>query len=132
MESLATPQEADLVDEQIRILMASPRYLPEREASAERPQIYHSGGEGLISSSSQGRTFSAQGNLWHGSRTLFSKISSPGRWGPQGMSATGGLVRVPNLHVCKHLALGLAHAGREGRMNVLPWYRLVGVAKTSS
>ena len=27
---------------------------------------------------------------------------------------------------------GVAHAGREGRINVLPWYRLVGVAKTSS
>ena len=26
----------------------------------------------------------------------------------------------------------VAHAGREGRMNILPWYRLVGVAKTSS
>ena len=53
MDSLATPREADLDDEQIRILLASPRYLPEREASAERSQIYHSGGEGLMSSSSQ-------------------------------------------------------------------------------
>ena len=26
---------------------------------------------------------------------------------------------------------GVAHAGEEGRINVLPWYRLVGVAKTS-
>ena len=47
MESLATPQEADLDDEQIRILLASPRYLLEREASAERSQICHSGGEGF-------------------------------------------------------------------------------------
>ena len=44
----------------------------------------------------------------------------------------GGLARVPNLHVCKHLILGVAHAGEEGRINVLPWYRLVGVAKTFS
>ena len=29
-------------------------------------------------------------------------------------------------------SLGVAHAGREGRMNVLPWYRPVGVAKNSS
>ena len=36
------PQEADLDDEQIRALLASPRYLLEREASAERSQIYHS------------------------------------------------------------------------------------------
>ena len=31
-----------------------------------------------------------------------------------------------------HLLIGVAHAGEEGRINVLPWYRLVGVAKTSS
>ena len=42
MESLATPQEADLDDEQIRALLASPRYLTKREASAERSQVYHS------------------------------------------------------------------------------------------
>ena len=42
-------------------------------------------------------------------------------------------MRVPNLRVCKHLLiLGVAHAGREGRIDVLPWYRPVGVAKTSS
>ena len=29
-------------------------------------------------------------------------------------------------------AITLAHAGREGRINVLPWYRLVGVTSTSS
>ena len=39
-------------DERIRTLLASPRYLPEREASAERSQIYHTGEEGLMSSSS--------------------------------------------------------------------------------
>ena len=52
-ESIATPQEADLDDEQIRALPAPPRYLPEREASAERSQIYHSEKEGLMSSASQ-------------------------------------------------------------------------------
>ena len=36
---------------------------------------------------------------------------------------------VPNLRVCEHLSKGMAHAGRKGRINVLPWYRLVGVAK---
>ena len=49
IESIATPQEADLDDEQIRALLASPRYLPEREASAERSQDYHSKSEGLMS-----------------------------------------------------------------------------------
>ena len=39
-ESIATPQEADFDDEQIRALLASPRYLPEEEASAERSQVY--------------------------------------------------------------------------------------------
>ena len=53
-ESIATPQEADLDDEQIRALLALPRYLLEREASAERSQVYHSDREGLMSSSSQG------------------------------------------------------------------------------
>ena len=62
MESLATPQEAaDLDDEQIRTLMASPRFLPERETSAERSQIYHSEGEGLMSSSSQSLNFFGTG-----------------------------------------------------------------------
>ena len=51
---------------------------------------------------------------------------------PKGVSKTGGggLARVPNLRVCKHLFdFGVAHAGGEGRINVLPWYRPVGVAK---
>ena len=39
IESIATHQEADLDDEQIRALLASPRYLPEREASAERSHL---------------------------------------------------------------------------------------------
>ena len=42
IERGASPQVADLDDEQIRALLASPRYLPEREASAERLQIHHS------------------------------------------------------------------------------------------
>ena len=41
-------------------------------------------------------------------------------------------MRVPNLRVCKHLLVGVAHAGRREWVNILPWYRLVGVAKTSS
>ena len=53
IESIVTPQEADLDDEQIRALLASPRYLPEREASAARFQIYHSEREGSMPSSSQ-------------------------------------------------------------------------------
>ena len=36
IESIATPQEADLDDEQICGLLASPRYIPEREASPEQ------------------------------------------------------------------------------------------------
>ena len=35
--------------------------------------------------------------------------------------------------VCANtFAIGVAHAGEEGWINILPWYRLVGVAKTSS
>ena len=57
----------------------------------------------------------------------------PGRWDHQGLSITGGgLVKVPNLRVCK-TPMGRSGTRRgEGRINVLPWYCLVGVAKTSS
>ena len=55
------PPEADLDDEQIRALLASPRYLPERKASAERSQLYHSEREGLLSSSSQSLNFIGTG-----------------------------------------------------------------------
>ena len=56
----------------------------------------------------------------------------PGGWVPQNRSPTGGggLSRVPNLRVCKHLGDGVAHAEWEGWNNVLPWYRLVGVVST--
>ena len=57
IESVDTPQEADLDDEQIRALLAFPQYLPEREASAERSQIRHPEREGLMSSSSQSLNF---------------------------------------------------------------------------
>ena len=61
IESIATPQEADLDDEQIRAMLASPRYLPEREASAECSQVYHSEREILMASSSQGLNFIGTG-----------------------------------------------------------------------
>ena len=52
-----------LDDEQIRALLASPRYLAEREASAERSQVYHSETEGLMSSSIQSLNFISTGQL---------------------------------------------------------------------
>ena len=57
----------------------------------------------------------------------------PEGWGPQGVPRTvgGGPARVPNLRVCYHFVIG-SDTGREGRMNVVPWYRPLGVAKTSS
>ena len=64
-----------------------------------------------------------------------SKWSWPLRWGLQGMSWTGGggLARVPNLRMCKQLFVRVAHAGGgEGWIDILPWYRLVGVTRTSS
>ena len=53
---------------------------------------------------------------------------------PQVRSPTGGcgLARVLSLRVCKRLGTGVAYAGEEGRINVLPWYRPVGVVRTSS
>ena len=52
-ESIATlPPESDWDDEQIRALLASPLYLQEREANADRSQVYHSVREHLMSGSS--------------------------------------------------------------------------------
>ena len=59
----------------------------------------------------------------------------PGRWGPQGRRSTGGgrLARVPNLRVCEHpLVRGWHTQGGKDEISILPWYRPVGVAKTSS
>ena len=55
-ESIATPPESDFDDEQLRDLLASPRYLQEQGASAARSQVYHSERENLMSSSSQDPT----------------------------------------------------------------------------
>ena len=40
-----------------------------------------------------------------------------GRWGPQGMAQTGGggLARVPNLRVCKHLCIAGGTRGGGGK-----------------
>ena len=52
-DSIATLRpESDLDDWQIRALLASPLYLQEREASADRSQVYHSVRENLVSCSS--------------------------------------------------------------------------------
>ena len=61
----------------------------------------------------------------------FQQKEWPVEWGPQDMALTGGggLVRVPNLRVCRHTCWEVAHAGQEGRM---PWYRPGGVVSTSS
>ena len=62
----------------------------------------------------------------------WSKKAMAREMGPQGRSPTGGggLARVPNLRVCKHLYAPRWHTqGWEGWINILPWYRLVGVAK---
>ena len=45
--------DSDLDDDQIRALLAFPLYHQEREANAERLQVYHSLRENLMSSSSQ-------------------------------------------------------------------------------
>ena len=47
-----SPPESDVDDEQIRALPASPLYL-QGEANADRPQVYHSVRENLVSNSSQ-------------------------------------------------------------------------------
>ena len=55
-ESIATSApESDLDDEQIRHMLASPLYLLEREASADRSRVYHSFTENSVISSSHFR-----------------------------------------------------------------------------
>ena len=49
-ESIATHPESDFDDEQLRALLASPLYLQERGASAERSPVCHSERENLMSS----------------------------------------------------------------------------------
>ena len=65
---------------------------------------------------------------WHPPECQFYKTEAgwPGEWGPQGMSRTTCM--------CANtfFLLGWHVKGEKGRINVLPWYRLVGVAKTSS
>ena len=55
-ESSATHPEADLDDEQLRVLLASPLYLQERGASAERLHVCRCERENSMSSSSQDPT----------------------------------------------------------------------------
>ena len=62
-ESIATPPKSDLDDEHLRTLLASPLYLHERGASAERSQVYNSEREHLMSSSSQNPTTGDTGKL---------------------------------------------------------------------
>ena len=55
-QSIVTPlPDSDFDDEQLRLL-ASPLYLQEREASAERSQVYHSERGNMVSYSSQDPT----------------------------------------------------------------------------
>ena len=49
------PPESDLDDDQIRSILASPLYLQEREASADRSLVYHSFRGNSVSSSSHFR-----------------------------------------------------------------------------
>ena len=66
---------------------------------------------------------------------LKTKVNGLGDGGHQGMPWTGGggLVRVPNVRVCDHLfSIRCGTRRREGWMNILPWYRPVGVSKAST
>ena len=52
-ESIASqPSESDLVSEQLRDMLASPLYLQEKEASADRSRVYRSYRKNSVSSSS--------------------------------------------------------------------------------
>ena len=93
-----TAPESDLDDEQLRALLASPLYLQEREASAERSQVHHSERENLMSSSSQDpistgkpvALFSSQNRLnqeTFSDRMDFSLKTSTGFWEATNLSS---------------------------------------------
>ena len=72
-ESIATPPpESDLDNEQIRKMLASPLYLQEREASADRSRVYYSFRKNSVSSSSHFRD--SAGNLPQCSHTQESRV----------------------------------------------------------
>ena len=60
-ESIATPPDSDLEDEQLRKVLASPLYFREREENERQTQAYHSERESLMASSS--RDLEAAGKL---------------------------------------------------------------------
>ena len=97
------------------------------QTSAERP----------VKSGQSIGLFTQRDEMWNKQKTSAFANSWrrwPRRWGPQRMRSTGGggLARVPNLRVCKHPTRAGGTAGRERWINILPWYRPVGVAQTSS
>ena len=51
-ESIVTPPESDLDDDQKRNMLASSLYLLDREVSADRSRVYHSFRENSVSSAS--------------------------------------------------------------------------------
>ena len=70
-ESIANPpRKSDLDNEQIRYMLASPRYLQEREASAHRSRVYHSFRENSVLTSSHFRDSAAVFSHKRKSRTI--------------------------------------------------------------
>ena len=70
-ESIATrPPESDWDDEHIRTMLASPLYLQEREASADRSRVHHSLRENTMSTSSHFREKESTGTC----RIVFTQL----------------------------------------------------------
>ena len=127
-ESIATPLQADFDDEQLRAFLASPRYVQEREASAERSQVYHSERESLMSSSSQDpkpvgtgkpvAVFSSQNRLNH--ETFFDTEDFPSRH-QQVFGSNESFFRFSNpAHVAKsHLGGNRDHLPTQARSELV-------------
>ena len=140
-------------DERIRKMLASPLCLQEREASADLPQVYHSGEENLTLSSQlisadtrrPAALFSLKRKAkqeLHADRTrilleeqknqLFSEASWPGRIGSPRHILNRRTCKGPEPACVQTPCLGVARAEGEGLINVLLWYRLVDVVSASS
>ena len=81
-ESIATlPLEADLDDEQVKAMLASPLYQQERESSADQPLVYHSDRQNSVSSSSRFRASAGRPAALFSHKRKSSQESGPDREG---------------------------------------------------
>ena len=94
--------------------MARREYTLPRDDPASQPKGWIQGNMRI------GPVLEVTTSYMYGNHGIEIRIWWPERWGPQGRPETGGgggLARVPNLRVCKHLFSDWGGTRRERRMN---------------